>query len=127
MSPVKQLSVFIVFRWSKYSQNWLNKYRWLWKESLNNYGNQFHQYQQNEQLHRNVTDVTEDEKTYDVGNPRPGLGQAHKNMAGWKRLMGSQPSSLDNWISNGNTYKNKRERKTFTVAFIWVYVHTLLN
>ena len=27
----------------------------------------------------------------------------HKNVAEWNLLMGSQLSSLDNWISNGNT------------------------
>jgi hypothetical protein len=31
----------------------------------------------------------------------------HKNVAGLNRLMGSQPSPLDNWISNGNTYISK--------------------
>jgi hypothetical protein len=34
--------------------------------------------------------------TYDNGNP--GLNQ----------LMVTQPSPLDNWISNGNTYINKQ-------------------
>ena len=29
----------------------------------------------------------------------------HKNVARFNWLMGSQPSSLDNWISNSNTYK----------------------
>ena len=33
---------------------------------------------------------------------------SHKHLAGLKQLMGSQPSSLDNWIANGNTYINKR-------------------
>ena len=32
----------------------------------------------------------------------------HINVAGLNRLMGSQPSPLDNWISNGNTFINKR-------------------
>jgi hypothetical protein len=31
----------------------------------------------------------------------------HKNVAELNQLMGSQPSLLDNWISNGNTYINK--------------------
>ena len=30
----------------------------------------------------------------------------HKNVAELNRLMGFQPSPLDNWISNGNTYIN---------------------
>jgi hypothetical protein len=30
------------------------------------------------------------------------IGDGHSNVAGLHRLMGSQPSPLDNWISNGN-------------------------
>jgi hypothetical protein len=30
-----------------------------------------------------------------------------KNVAGIKELMGSQPSPLDNWNTNSNTYVNK--------------------
>ena len=39
----------------------------------------------------------------------------HKNVAMLNRLMGSQPSPLDNWISNGNTYivVNTNEIYTF--------------
>ena len=33
---------------------------------------------------------------------------SHKHLAGLKQLMGSPPSSLDNWITNGITYINKR-------------------
>jgi len=29
----------------------------------------------------------------------------HTNVEGSNRLMGYQPSSFDNWFSNGNTYK----------------------
>jgi hypothetical protein len=32
----------------------------------------------------------------------------HKDVAGLNRLMGSQPSPLDNWISNSNIYINKK-------------------
>jgi hypothetical protein len=32
----------------------------------------------------------------------------HKNVAGINRLIESQSSPLDNWISNGSTYINKR-------------------
>ena len=39
---------------------------------------------------------------YNVGNPVPGFG------SGTKRWWGSRPSPLDNWISNGNTYRNKQ-------------------
>jgi len=31
----------------------------------------------------------------------------HKNVAGLYRLLGSQPFSLDNWISNGKTCMKK--------------------
>jgi hypothetical protein len=45
---------------------------------------------------------------YHVENPAPGLevGQA-QNVVGLNQLMGSEPSPLDNWISNGNKYINK--------------------
>ena len=32
----------------------------------------------------------------------------HNNVMELNRLMGSQPSPLDNWISNVNTYINKQ-------------------
>jgi len=32
----------------------------------------------------------------------------HKDVAGLNRLMGSHPSPHDNWISNSNTYINKK-------------------
>jgi hypothetical protein len=34
-------------------------------------------------------------------------------LGGLTRLMGSQPSPLDNWISNGNTYINKQLKEEF--------------
>ena len=75
------------------------------KESLNSDGHQFYQYQQNQQSSLILTDLTEHKKTmtYDVGNPGPGLARARK-CDGLNRLMGSQPSPLDNWISDDNTY-----------------------
>jgi len=48
-------------------------------------GHQFYQYQQNEQSPLNLTE------------------KKKKN-----QLMVTQPSPLDNWISNGNTYINKQ-------------------
>jgi len=51
--------------------------------------------------------------TYDVVNPVPSLGKAHK-CGGVYRLMGSQPSPLDNWISTSNTYYKQAIRKTCT-------------
>ena len=37
----------------------------------------------------------------------------HKNVVGLNWLMGSHLSPLDNWISNGNAYINKRFKKTY--------------
>ena len=49
----------------------------LCKESLKGDGQQFHQYQQNEQLPLTLTYRTQlKTMTYDAGNPSPGLGQA---------------------------------------------------
>ena len=47
---------------------------------------------------------TKQTTTYDFWKPGPGLGQANQ-MTGLNRLTGTQRSPLDNWISNGNTYK----------------------
>ena len=47
---------------------------YLGKESLNNDGHQFHQYQQNKQ-HLSSWLNTKKITTYDVRNPGPGLGQ----------------------------------------------------
>ena len=70
----------------------------LWKENLNGDGHQFHQYQQNKQSHLIITEIT-----CDFGNLCPGLIQAQK-YGGLNRWMVFQPSFLDNWISNSNTY-----------------------
>jgi len=47
--------------------------------------------------------------TYDVGNPGPSWDR-HKSVTVFNRLMNFQISSLslDKFISNGNTYINKR-------------------
>ena len=52
---------------------------YLWKESLNSDGHQFHQYQQSEHSPAILTEFTEHENTTtrDVGNPGSSLGQAH--------------------------------------------------
>jgi hypothetical protein len=47
----------------------------LWKESLNNDGHQFHQYEQNKQ---SSLIFTEYKKDHDIGNPGPGWVQAQK-------------------------------------------------
>ena len=54
----------------------INKHKTDW--NLNSDGNQFQQYQQNEQSSLILTELTENKKamTYDVGNPNPGLQQA---------------------------------------------------
>jgi hypothetical protein len=71
-------------------------------------GHQFHQYQQNEQPLFILIELTKHKKTTtcSVGDPGNVLGQA-QNVVGLNRLMGYQTFSLDNWMSNGNTYKNK--------------------
>jgi hypothetical protein len=51
----------------------------------------------------NPTDIN---KTYNP-DPDPGLWQAEQS-GGFNRVIGSQPSPLDNYISKGNTYINKR-------------------
>ena len=47
----------------------------LWNESLDSDGQQFHQYQQNEQVN-NLKSLHTNKKTraYAIGNPDPGLG-----------------------------------------------------
>jgi hypothetical protein len=53
------------------------------KESLNNDGQQFHQYQQDKQSPLIITHLTQKEiTTYDVGNLCPGLGQSQKMWQG---------------------------------------------
>ena len=39
--------------------------------------------------------------THDIGNSGPGFAR-HRNVAALNRLMRSQPSPLNNWISNRN-------------------------
>ena len=55
------------------------KSTWLWKESLNSDGQQFHQHQQNEQSSHTLN--IKKTVTCDVGNPRPGLGVSQKYVA----------------------------------------------
>jgi hypothetical protein len=44
----------------------------------------------------------------------------HKNVAGLNRLMGSEPSPSDNWITNDNTDINKQmHRDLFIATGIW--------
>ena len=44
---------------------------------------------------------------YDVGNPGPGsgVGTGKKNVVMLIRLMGCEHYPLNNWISNGNTWR----------------------
>ena len=66
----------------KQNESWLAAGGW-WKESLNNDGQQFHQYQQDEQSPLIITHLTQKEiTTYDVGNLCPGLGQSQKMWQG---------------------------------------------
>jgi hypothetical protein len=61
----------------------------LWKESLNNDGQQFHQYQQNKQLRpTNLLNIKKRGKmTYDFGNPGPGLEQAQNISKLWQIII----------------------------------------
>lgn len=43
----------------------------------------------------------------------------HKNEAGLNHLVGSQPSNLDNWLSNGN-YNNKTAQTWIKTAQTWI-------
>jgi hypothetical protein len=64
---------FNIYRESRFKKG-RNTFHVLWKESLISDGGQFHQYQQNGQSPIIWTELTEHKKTYDVGNPDPGLG-----------------------------------------------------
>ena len=68
--------------------------------------NNFTRYQQNKQSPHTFTHYSQNKETttYDVGNPCLGFGQV-KNVVGLNRLLGSQPSSFDNWISNSEWWK----------------------
>ena len=48
-----------------------------------------------------------------------------KNVAVLSRLMGSQPSHLDNWIFNGNTYINKRLKNLHRFSSTQTRSHTI--
>ena len=56
-------------------------YLWLRKESLNNNGLRCHQYQQNEQPHLILTELTEHQQNstaYEVGHQCPDFGRTRK-------------------------------------------------
>jgi hypothetical protein len=55
------------FAWSNYENN-----------IFNSDGQQFHQYQQSEQLPLTSTGIIENKKDHNILNPEPGLGQAQK-------------------------------------------------
>jgi hypothetical protein len=57
----------------------------------------------------NFTHRTQKYMAYDIGNSGTCLGQAHK----WVKPVNEFPTStLDNWISNGNTY-----------IYIYIYIN----
>ena len=51
----------------------------------------------------------------------------HTNMAGLNRIMGTQPSHLDNLISKGNTYKHTIEKTHIPCILVYEVKRTLLN
>ena len=62
------------------------------KERLNSDGQQFHQYQQNEQPPLTFTHwILKKTMTYDIGDPDPGLNQA-KKCGGVKPVNGNSTS-----------------------------------
>ena len=42
-----------------------------------------------------------------------------QNVAGLSKLIGSQPSPIDNWISNGTTYINKPPQIRFHLKRVY--------
>ena len=72
----------------------------LWKESLNSDGQQIHRYQQTNNHRKSLYFK---KKTYDVGNPGSGLGQAQISW-GAKPVNGIPIPPLDNSIPKGNIY-----------------------
>jgi hypothetical protein len=74
----------------------------LWKQSLNSEGQQFYQYQQNEQSPLILTELVEHKKTtaYYVGNPGPGLWQAQQ-YCGFKPVNGIP--TLPSWLVISST------------------------
>ena len=52
---------------------------------------------------------------------------SHKTVVGLNQLMGSQPSPLTNWISNGDTYINKRYKNPAQTCFHPIRPHTIAN
>jgi hypothetical protein len=75
---------------------------------------QLHQYQQREHSSHLDPLNTKNNTAYDVGNPSPGLGQAHKR-GGVNKYMKSQSSQFENWISNGNTGIHKPYKNMYLV------------
>ena len=67
-------------------------YQWnidiLWIESLNSDGQQFHQYQQNEQSPLTLRQWTQKKTmTYDIGNPGSGLRQEQTTQCRYKHVQ----------------------------------------
>ena len=49
----------------------------------------------------------------------------HKDVVGLNWLMGLQPSPLDPWISNDNSFKNERKQKPAHILFYWKRPYTI--
>jgi hypothetical protein len=61
--------------------------------------------------------------TYDIGNPGPGLRQTHKCDI-VNPVNGIPTSSLDTWISNGNTNIRSNKILNIHVLILLVFVDT---
>jgi hypothetical protein len=72
----------------------------LWKESLNSDGQQFHQYQQNEQLSLTFIQWTQKNPWHMTLEIQILDWDRHKTVAGLNWLSGYKSSPLDNWFSN---------------------------
>ena len=87
----------------KHPKNW----NILWKESFNCDSQQFHQYQQNNQLqHLKSMNTKKTIIYYSIENPGPCLW--HSQKCGTVKAVHWIPFPLDNWISNSNAYTNNK-------------------
>jgi len=89
----------------------------LWKESLSNDSQQYHQYQQNERPSLTSNHWTQKSMTYAIGNPGSGFGQTHKFM-GLNQLMGFEPSPFNKRFSNSNNSYKQIIKILFISSFL---------
>jgi hypothetical protein len=76
------------------------------KRGSNNVDQHFYQYQQNEQLSITSNNITLKWPRHMTLQIRVLVWYRHTHLVEINQLTGSQPSHLNNWISNGNSYIN---------------------